>query len=185
MRTLRSVEEGGRHTRSRADGRKAAPSHSVVQAASWIASLSRANIKHKQKGPSPRWNKALVSQRLFSLASMRSARASLWRYEIRSRMCFEWLVGPRASIIHDHKSNLLRWWLLFIQLRRRGELRYTPWMSPRPKHTYKHTHCLSLLSKDYVWEWFRQLDTGRLSYGPLYPSTLTQTFIPPHKLKQR
>ncbi len=60
--------------------------------------FSRSDIKHKQKGPH-RWNKALMSRRLFSLEGTRSARANPWRYEIPVRMCLEWLVvRPLASI---------------------------------------------------------------------------------------
>lgn len=60
--------------------------------------FSRSDIKHKQKGPR-RWNKALMSRRLFSLEGTRSARANPWRYEIPIRMCLEWLVvRPLASI---------------------------------------------------------------------------------------
>lgn len=60
--------------------------------------FSRSDIKHKQKGPH-RWNKALMSRRLFSLEATRSARANPWRYEIPVRMCLEWLVvRPLVSI---------------------------------------------------------------------------------------
>lgn len=60
--------------------------------------FSQSDIKHKQKGPR-RWNKALMSRRLFSLEGTGSARANPWRYEIPVRMCLEWLVvRPLASI---------------------------------------------------------------------------------------
>lgn len=60
--------------------------------------FSRSDIKYKQKGPC-RWNKALMSYRLFSLEGTRAAQANCWRYEIPVRMCLEWLVvRPLASI---------------------------------------------------------------------------------------
>ena len=117
--------------------------------------FSRSDIKHKQKGPR-RWNKALMSRRLFSLEARRSARANPWRYEIPVRMCLEWLVVRPLASIKPTAELLLVMPDILTALRGAGagantwvfEVKHTVKISHPHTHTHKHTHSYCAVSSD-------------------------------------
>lgn len=115
--------------------------------------FSQSDIKHKQKGPH-RWNKALMSRRLFSLEGTRSAQANPWRYEIPIRMRLEWLVVRPLASIKPTTELLLVMADILTALRgavagadtRVFEVKHAVRI-PHPRLTHTHIHTQGILCK--------------------------------------